>query len=65
VQSLYRAAQATALCEGRDFAVPDDVQRVAVSVLAHRVLLRQGLSGGIEAARRAIDRVVSQVPVPI
>ncbi|MBZ0113385.1 MAG: MoxR family ATPase [Thermoanaerobaculia bacterium] len=65
VQSLYRAAQATALCEGRDFAVPDDVQRVAVSVLAHRVLLRQGLSGGIEVARRAIDRVVSQVPVPV
>ena len=28
-QDLFRAAQAMALCEGRDFAVPDDVQRTA------------------------------------
>jgi MoxR-like ATPase len=63
-QNLYRAAQALALCEGRRFVVPDDVQRLAVSVLAHRVVLRHG-SSGIEGAREAIERVVAACPVPL
>ncbi|HVS03863.1 MAG TPA: MoxR family ATPase [Thermoanaerobaculia bacterium] len=63
-QSLFRAAQALALCEGRQFVVPDDVQRLAQPVLAHRVLLRHG-SEGIAAARAAIDRLVASVPVPV
>ena len=37
--SLYRAAQATALLDGRDFALPDDVRSVAPAVLEHRLLL--------------------------
>jgi len=35
-----RAAKATALLEGRDYCVPEDVQRTAVAVVGHRVLLR-------------------------
>jgi MoxR-like ATPase len=61
---LQRAAQALALVEGRDFVVPDDVQRLAVPVLAHRVVLRRGASG-LEASRRAVERLVASVPVPI
>jgi MoxR-like ATPase len=63
-QSLYRASQAMALCEGRDFALPDDVQRLAASVLGHRVILRRG-GGELHAARSAIRRVVGSVPVPV
>jgi len=63
-QSLYRASQAMAVCQGRDYAVPDDVQRLAGSVLAHRVILRRGASD-LEAARGAIRRVVEAVPVPV
>jgi MoxR-like ATPase len=62
-QALYRAAQAMALCEGREYALPDDVQRMAGSVLAHRVILRRG--GDFDAARAAVDRVVESVPVPV
>src|SRR3954453_21281577 len=36
---LLRAAKAKALLEGRDHAIPDDVQALARSVLAHRILL--------------------------
>jgi len=61
---LQRAAQALALAEGRDFVVPDDVQRLAVPVLAHRVVLRRGATG-LEASRRAIERLVASVPVPV
>ena len=38
-QALYRAAQALALLEGRDYAIPDDVKRLAVPVFAHRVVI--------------------------
>ena len=61
---LQRAAQALALVEGRDFVVPDDIPRLAVPVLAHRVVLRRGASG-LEASRRAVERLVASVPVPI
>jgi len=63
VQGLYRAAQALALCEGRAFAVPDDVQRLAPAVLAHRLILRHA-GGGLDAARAAVGRVVAGIPVP-
>ncbi len=36
---LLRAARAHAALEGRDHVLPDDVQTLAVSVLAHRLLL--------------------------
>ncbi len=64
VQSLYRATQALALCEGRDYALPDDVQRLAVPVLGHRVMLRRG-SGGMGEAREAIRRILASTPVPL
>ncbi len=37
--ALLRAARAHALADGRDYLVPDDVKRLAVPALAHRVLL--------------------------
>ncbi len=64
VQSLYRATQALALCEGRHYAVPDDVQRLAVPVLGHRVMLRRG-SGDTEESRAAIRRILASTPVPV
>ncbi|HVT58034.1 MAG TPA: MoxR family ATPase [Thermoanaerobaculia bacterium] len=63
-QSLFRAVQALALCEGRTYAVPDDVQRLAPSVLAHRVVLKRGATD-LDSTRRAIERVVSATPVPL
>jgi MoxR-like ATPase len=63
-QSLYRAVQALALAEGRGYAVPDDVQRLAVPVLAHRVALKRG---GVDLAstRKALERVIADTPVPL
>jgi MoxR-like ATPase len=64
VQSLFRATQALALCEGRSYAIPDDVQRLAVPVLAHRIVLKRG-AAGLEMSRKAIERVVAATPVPL
>jgi MoxR-like ATPase len=63
--SLYRAAQAWALAEGRDFVVPDDVKHLAVAVLAHRVIPKGYLHGGQrEAVEALVERLVDEVPVP-
>lgn len=63
----YRAAQAHALLEGRDFCIPDDFKTLAVSALAHRVVLsvaQDSLGRAREEAERAIEEIISRVPVP-
>jgi len=61
---VVRAAQAMALADGRDYVVPDDVQRLIVPVLGHRVLLRRG-AAGLDAARLALEQVVAETPIPV
>lgn len=63
--SFYRAAQALAFVEGRNFVTPDDVKRLAPFVLAHRVLLRTSVrSGQREVAEAVIRRLTDSVTVP-
>jgi len=64
LQSLFRASQALALCEGRGYVIPDDVQRLAGPVLSHRIALKRG-TADLDQARRAIERVVATTPVPL
>jgi MoxR-like ATPase len=63
-----RSAQALALVNGRPFVTPDDLQSMAESVLAHRVLLADPLVGDDwERSRReraVIRSIVESVPVP-
>jgi len=62
---LYRASQSLALIEGRDFVITDDVKRLAVPVLAHRVISKGYLHGGQrQAVETLIERLVTDIPVP-
>lgn len=62
---LFRATQACAFFFGRNHVIPDDVQRVAPLVLAHRLMLQRN-SGPSQSARRAIvEDVLQRVPVPV
>jgi MoxR-like ATPase len=56
---LFRAAKAVAALEGRDHALPDDVQELAGSVLTHRLLLAPGTGPEERTAvvRDALERV--------
>jgi MoxR-like ATPase len=64
-QALYRAAQASAMVEGRAWAIPDDVKRLAAKVLGHRVMLaRPGLSSQT-SGERVIEQILSEIPVPL
>ena len=63
--ALYRAAQAWAALEGRDFVIPDDVQHLVRPVLAHRLVL--DLDRELRGATRmaVLDEVLAQTPVPL
>jgi MoxR-like ATPase len=56
---LFRAAKALAAMEGRDHALPDDVQALAPSALEHRLLLRPGVAPEErgEVVSAALERV--------
>jgi len=59
---LMRVAKAHALIAGRDHVAPDDVQRIAPAVLAHRIL--DATNGDLQAARSWIRDFLRHVPVP-
>jgi MoxR-like ATPase len=54
---LLRAAKALAALEGRSYVLPDDLQRLALPVLAHRVLP----TAESQIARRSTDGIVGDV----
>ena len=62
--SLYRAAQALALLERRDFVVPDDIKRLARPVLAHRIVAKSFRHGEHDAGGPIVDEILGRVPVP-
>jgi MoxR-like ATPase len=67
-QALFRASQALAAVEGRDYATPDDVKRMVVPVFAHRVVLNSRVSiaqRSPEAAERILGEILTLVDVPL
>jgi MoxR-like ATPase len=67
-QALYRAVQALALLEGREYAIPDDVKRLAVPLFAHRVVINTRttlVQRRADVGERVIEEILSQVEVPL
>jgi MoxR-like ATPase len=62
--ALYRASQAWAALDGRDFVLPDDVAAVARPVLAHRLLLDIDRELAGAAAEVVLVDVLESVPIP-
>ena len=63
--ALYRACEAYAAMQGRDYVQPDDVKRLAPGVLAHRLLTttRARLRGGESSA--IIQEILDSTAVPV
>jgi MoxR-like ATPase len=62
---LYHSAQASALLEGRDYVVPDDVKRLVIPVLAHRLLTHSMRQGGRDLPVVGIlESIMHRVLVP-
>jgi MoxR-like ATPase len=61
---LVRAAKAAAAIGGRDYVIPDDVQELAVQVLAHRMLPTVEASMSGRSTEAALKQIVAAVPMP-
>jgi MoxR-like ATPase len=61
---LLRAARAAAGMEGRDYVVPDDVQSLAVSVLAHRLLPTAEAQVARHSPESVVEELVTRLPLP-
>ena len=62
--ALVRAAQALALLSGRDYILPDDVRRMAPSVLTHRLVLTpESMMKGTDPFA-VLNDILTRVPVP-
>jgi len=70
--ALVRCAKTWAISQGRNFVLPDDIDRLALSVLAHRVTLKpearfDGAAGSSSSAAvsQLLERVLRSVPPPV
>ena len=67
-QALYRASQAMALVDGREYVTPDDVKRLAVPVFSHRVALSTRVAAAQRtavAAERIVEEILTLTEVPL
>ncbi|WP_110589234.1 AAA family ATPase [Microbacterium suaedae] len=63
-QALLLVARALAAMDGREYVRPDDVKRVAVPVLAHRLTLTTRAWAAGASPAHIVDRIVPRVAVP-
>ena len=65
---LYRAAQALALVEGRNYCIPDDFKRLALPVLAHRCVVNSRYISTLKKGDQGeaiLREIVDATPVPL
>ena len=67
-QMLYRAAQATAFLDGRNFCTPEDFKPLVIPVFAHRVVVNALYSSILkksEQAEQVMREILESAPVPV
>jgi len=62
--ALYNASRALAALNGRAFVIPDDVKALAVSTLAHRLIVSPSARVRNVDSRAIIQDIVRSLPVP-
>jgi len=66
--ALHRAAQALAFYEGRDYCIPDDIKRLVLPVLAHRVIVSSKYSSPNkrnEEAETILAEILRDIDIPL
>jgi MoxR-like ATPase len=61
---LFRSGQARASINGRDYVLPDDVKALAVSVLAHRMVVSPSARLRSLTAEKIVQEIMDNLPVP-
>jgi MoxR-like ATPase len=63
-RALYRAGKAWAAMEGRNFVTPDDIQTIAVPILAHRLMLKSEAQLENITPESLVKNLLAETPVP-
>ncbi len=66
--SLYRAAQALAVIEGRSYCIPDDFKRLVLPVFAHRCVVSSRYISTLKKSDQAeaiLGEIIESTPVPL
>lgn len=63
--SVFRAAQAWAFYSGRSYVLPDDIKKIAIPVLSHRIILKQEAKLKKVSANDILESILSKVNVPV
>ncbi len=66
--SLYRAAQALAFLEGRNYCIPDDFKRLIIPVFCHRCVVSSRYISTLkksDQARAIVEEILNGAPVPL
>lgn len=63
--AYYRVCQAWAVCQNRDFVTPDDLQRMAEPVLAHRLVLDTKTKYSGISKEQIVAEILRSVAVPV
>ena len=62
-RSLYQGAKSYAAMQGRDYAIPEDVQHIFQAVLSHRIQLRNEARYGKKTVADVLDEILRQTKV--
>jgi MoxR-like ATPase len=63
--ALCKASQAFAAMQGRDFVIPEDIKRLAVDVLKHRIIIRSESKLKNVMPSKIIEKILETIAVPI
>ncbi len=63
--ALMKVAQALALFDGQGFVSPEHIHEIAVSVIAHRVVLEPQAKFSGATSRHAVEEILKRIPVPV
>lgn len=62
--ALFRTGQVAAALAGRDYVLPDDIKRLAVPVLAHRLIVGPAARLRELSAEKIVQEILDNSPVP-
>ena len=63
--NLFRASQALAALDGRDYVIPDDVKMLAPAVLSHRLIVMPEARLKRRTPRNLLEEILNKVPAPV
>lgn len=63
--SLFKASQAWAYYKGRNYVIPDDIMKMAVPVLSHRIILKQEAKIKKISNEDILNSIINDIDIPM